>query len=264
MRLTNIPTMKIYTRTGDKGETSLVSGERVLKSSAFMDCCGEVDELNSYVGLVVTALSTLESEHQVPATRVATTTPTNESPWKDILREELQEIQRLLFCIGSHLACLAGKREKLRLPEIQAQSTRNLELSIDRMQEQLEPLKNFILPGGGSLGAYLHFCRSLSRRLERTVIRHLSSLTSAKKSEGEGKKGKEKKKEEEEEEEKGKQGEQREHGKQGEQGEQGEHEKEIDPNILIYLNRLSDYFFVAARFCNKKQGKKELKWKTKP
>ena len=220
--------MKVYTRTGDKGETSLVSGERVLKSSTFMDCCGEADELNSYLGLAITYLSPASS-----ASSVSSSSPVPISkepvPWRETLQRELQEIQNLLFCIGSHLACSTPKREKLQLPPISLHSARHLEISIDKMQAQLEPLKNFILPGGGILGAYLHFCRALSRRLERTVIRHLSSLPSLSSSDANGNQKKEK----------------------------------VAPEVLAYLNRLSDYFFVAARFCNKMQGKEEIKWNPK-
>jgi cob(I)alamin adenosyltransferase len=135
---------KIYTRTGDKGETGLGDGRRVPKDHPRIEAIGEVDTLNSQVGLLVAGL--MEHSEQTPGL--------NE------LIEVLEPCQHRLFDLGGELA----------MPEYQALNTaeiERLEAAIDRWNEELGPLENFILPGGSSLIAQAHVCRSLARSAER-------------------------------------------------------------------------------------------------
>lgn len=164
--------MKIYTKTGDKGETGLIGGRRVPKNEAHVAAYGDVDECNCVLGLV-----------DAPA-----------------LRQELAAVQGELFVVG---AILAG--EKSLVP---ADAVKRLERHIDLMTEELPPLKNFILPGGGKAGAALHLARAVCRRAERSVV----ALPDPR------------------------------------------------PDVIIYLNRLSDWLFVAARWVNMKEGRAETVW----
>ena len=135
---------KIYTRTGDKGETGLGDGRRVPKDHPRIEAIGEVDTLNSQVGLLLAGL--MEHSEQTPGL--------NE------LIEVLEPCQHRLFDLGGELA----------MPEYQALNTaeiERLEAAIDRWNEELGPLENFILPGGSSLIAQAHVCRSLARSAER-------------------------------------------------------------------------------------------------
>ena len=170
--------MAIYTKKGDRGETSLFLKNKTSKDSARIRAIGAIDETNSYLGVVV-----------------------SESPE---LKNSLNEIQRNLFVAGS---ILAGA--KLRFSKVK---TRKLERVIDRLEGSLPVLKNFILLGGGKAAAKLFFARALARRAERAVVR-LS-----------------------------------------------QHEK-VKPEILVYLNRLSDYLFMIAREINFKEGRKEEVWR---
>ena len=143
---------KIYTRTGDKGETGLGDGRRVPKDHPRIEAIGEVDTLNSQVGLLVAGL--MEHSEQTPGL--------NE------LIEVLEPCQHRLFDLGGELA----------MPEYQALNTaeiERLEAAIDRWNEELGPLENFILPGGSSLIAQAHVCRSLARSAERRC-QQLNSL----------------------------------------------------------------------------------------
>ena len=178
--------MKIYTKTGDKGTTALFGGTRLPKHHIRIESYGTVDELNAFIGLVRDHL-------------------TNEA-----LRKELKSIQETLFTVGSHLAADPTK-ENLWLPDINPSGVELLEKGIDRMEESLEPLKNFILPGGHLVVSYCHVVRCVCRRAERNVV----AL--------------------------------------------GEIEK-IAPILSQYLNRLSDYFFVLARFVGKELGTTEVVW----
>jgi cob(I)alamin adenosyltransferase len=145
---------KVYTRTGDRGETALVGGKRVPKDSARIDAYGTIDELNSVVGLA----------------RVFNEESLDAGEAHRFLDEVLCRIQDELFDVGSELATppeffqegmyRVGEAEVLRL-----------EKWIDRCQEDLEPLKSFVLPGGGRVGAYLHQCRTVCRRAEREILR---------------------------------------------------------------------------------------------
>ena len=181
--------MKIYTKTGDKGTTALFGGARLPKNHIRIESYGTVDELNSFIGLVRDHL-------------------TNEE-----LRGELKSIQETLFTIGSHLAADPSK-DNLWIPEIKPTEIELLEKGIDRMQESLEPLKNFILPGGHPVVSHCHVVRCVCRRAERNVVA-LSEIET------------------------------------------------IAPILIQYLNRLSDYFFVLARFVGKELGAEEVVWTAK-
>jgi cob(I)alamin adenosyltransferase len=142
--------MKIYTKTGDKGETSLFTGQRVSKTDPFIEALGAVDECNSALG---TALSFLPADmHEV--------------------RQQLEIIQHALFDVGAALATprtRAGK-SKLDKTRFDQEEIEELEKWIDNMESELPPLKEFILPGGHPAGASLHLARSICRRAERRVI----------------------------------------------------------------------------------------------
>lgn len=175
--------MKIYTKTGDKGSTSLYGGKRILKSHARIASYGNTDELNSHVGMLIAMLA------------------------EDNIR--LVEIQHELFVIGSHLA--AGNDHDFKLPTIETSFITRLEEEIDRMNESLPKLKHFVLPGGSTTVSQAHICRTVTRRTERSVVLLAQSET-------------------------------------------------VDPNIIQYLNRLSDYLFVLARYIAFKEGIEEIKW----
>jgi cob(I)alamin adenosyltransferase len=139
--------VKIYTRTGDSGETSLFGGGRVAKDHARLDAYGTVDELNAYLGWFV-SLNT----HEDLATLV-------------------REIQSDLFDLGSHLAT-PSEAEKARtvLPPLEQGRVSALEEAIDRLEEELEPLRTFVLPGGDQVSAVLQVARTVCRRAERAVV----------------------------------------------------------------------------------------------
>lgn len=136
--------MKIYTKTGDKGETSLVSGERVTKDHLRIEAYGTVDELNATLGLM------------------------RDSAPDDKMNPLIETIQSLLFTIGSNLA--ATDKNKMALPTIEEQHILDLEAAMDGMDENLEPLKNFILPGGDPSASLAHLGRTVCRRAERRVV----------------------------------------------------------------------------------------------
>lgn len=137
--------MKIYTKKGDEGQTSLIGGTRVSKHDLRIEAYGTVDELNSHIGL----LSTL--------------------PQAEVFSGLLKGIQDNLFTIGSHLALEAGAH--MKLPQLDEADVVALEESIDDQEKSLEPLKNFVLPGGHSTNAYAHIARCVCRRAERAVVR---------------------------------------------------------------------------------------------
>lgn len=179
--------MKIYTKTGDAGQTSLIGGKKVSKADLRIDAYGTVDELNTFIGLVRANFITGDEEEA-----------------------RLQKIQNLLFNIGALLATEAGKVNEY-IPKLSEDDIVNLEAGIDRMDKSLTPLQNFILPAGSVLIAHCHVCRTVCRRAERIVV----ALHS--------------------------------------------HE-EVNPIIQKYLNRLSDYFFVLARYCAHIQGIEDVIW----
>ena len=178
--------MKIYTRTGDLGETGLLSGERVPKNNSRIKAYGEVDELNSVIGTVSAALPDSIDDDTVG----------------------LRGVQEVLFLIGSHLAVTSGSTFLDRLQPVTDELIQGLESRIDRMEGGLPELKLFILPGGHMAGALSHVARTVCRRVERTVL-DLAAVTG---------------------------------------------NTEDLKMILAYLNRLSDYFFVLARFINHETG----------
>lgn len=179
--------MKIYTKGGDEGKTSLLGGERVSKSHERIEAYGTIDELNACLGVV-------EAEFHEKTSK------------KDLLR-----IQETLFTIGSHLASSKASATKI-LPKISPAEVTFLEDKIDGMEKKLKPLKNFILPGGSMLVGHCHLARCVCRRAERHVV-----LMNEK--------------------------------------------TKVDPLILMYLNRLSDYLFVLARYSAKLEGVKDVEWK---
>jgi len=182
--------MKIYTKTGDKGETSLYGGKRVSKTSARIEAIGNVDEVNTLTGLIIAKL-----------------------PDKDFkeLKTLLTKIQNDLFICGSDLATPKDANERLKKVGIAPSSVKLLEDEIDFYNKELEPMRSFILPGGSEIGALLHQTRSVCRRAERSVVYAM------------------------------------------------QHE-EINKNCQIYLNRLSDLFFVLARYVNKQFKIEEQPW----
>ena len=184
---------KIYTRTGDKGETSLYTGQRIPKNSHHMEALGTIDECNSTVGMVVALLP--------------------EGAVGFILREQLELIQHSLFDLGASVATPLGqaseqKKEKTRFGD---EAVHELEQWMDKMEENLPPLKTFILPGGHPAGASLHLARTVCRSAERQIVPlHQSGA--------------------------------------------------VADEPLAYLNRLSDYFFMAARYLNHAVGAPETAW----
>lgn len=194
MAKSNIRT-KIYTKRGDTGSTSLVTGATVKKNHPRLECYGTVDELNSIIGIALCLLnnSSIAGAHPLIANLVST--------------------QNYLFTIGSHLACDDTKFAE-KLPPLENQEVSQIEISIDEMEQGLPPLKNFILPGGCLASAHLHAARTVCRRAERAVL-DLQQST------------------------------------------------EVDARILIYLNRLSDFLFVAARYCNSLFKTAEVVWKSR-
>lgn len=165
--------MKIYTKTGDKGQTSLIGGTRVPKHHLRIESYGTVDELNSYIGLI---RDQQISEHQ---------------------QQVLKEIQDRLFTIGSMLAS-DPEKSKMKIPDLHTEDIELLEKEIDAMNEELPELRHFILPGGAQSVSFCHLARCVCRRAERICV-HLSE------------------------------------------------ESLVDDQVMVYLNRLSDYLFVLSR-----------------
>lgn len=185
---------KIYTRSGDGGETGLVTGERLSKADLRIAAYGDVDELNSALGLA----------------RATNRARPAGAPARDSLEVWLKAIQNELFLVGSDLACVLAHRPAQMKVVSEAAATR-LEQQIDEMNGTLGPLTEFILPGGGRLGAELHLARTICRRAERGAV----ALASR---------------------------------------------EPVDPVTIQYLNRLSDFLFVAARYAAKQCGEPEELW----
>ena len=186
---------KIYTRTGDAGETGLVTGQRVKKSDLRIAAYGDVDELNSALGLA-------RAHNQLRAPGAA---------GRDSIETWLRDVQNELFLVGSDLACVLADRPK-PMKVVGADETARLEQRIDAMNETLGPLTEFILPGGGVLGATIHLARTICRRAERVAV----ALAGR---------------------------------------------EPVDPATLAYLNRLSDFLFVLARFATKESSEIEELWR---
>ncbi len=184
---------KVYTRGGDKGKTSLVSGTRVSKGSTRLGLYGEVDSLNSYIGLLICEL---ESDNRFKS---------------DI--DFFIKIQRKLFDMGSLLACESKHHEEYKLNSFAPKHIEEMETKIDLYDNQLEPMTAFILPGGSKASSVAHICRTMCRGLERMLVEY---------------------------------------------SENGE--DEISEHLMKYVNRLSDFLFVYARYINKIFGISEKNW----
>ncbi|MBP5999671.1 MAG: cob(I)yrinic acid a,c-diamide adenosyltransferase [Sediminibacterium sp.] len=138
--------MKIYTKAGDQGKTSLIGGTRVPKSHIRIESYGTVDELNSFIGL----LSDLVEDAKI--------------------KTDLKEIQDRLFTVGSSLACDPEKESALRIPDLKEEDITGLELAMDQMNEVLAPMKSFIIPGGHQAISTAHIARCVCRRAERWCV----------------------------------------------------------------------------------------------
>jgi cob(I)alamin adenosyltransferase len=140
---------RVYTRGGDKGETSLIGGERVSKADPRLECYGTVDEVNATLGLVRTALATSAAgPHLLPI---------------------IHRVQNELFNLGAELAAPEPARRE-KLPRIEQRHIDGLERDIDAVNDDLPPLKSFVLPGGGAASAAFHLARTVTRRAERLVV----------------------------------------------------------------------------------------------
>lgn len=140
---------KIYTKMGDNGETGLVGGTRISKADSRIDLYGEVDELNSWIGVSLCFLD------------------------EAIFHEEisfLKKVQSNLFDLGSNLACEYEQRETYKLPKLKNELISSVEGEIDRYDHVCPKLKNFILPGGEKAAAHFHICRTVCRKIERKMI----------------------------------------------------------------------------------------------
>jgi cob(I)alamin adenosyltransferase len=179
--------VKIYTKTGDTGETSLFDNSRVSKADPRVDAYGEVDEVNAVLGAARAALGAGD------------------------LADVLESVQRDLFAVGARLADPSSRiAERVTKASVSAADVERLEREIDRLELELPPLRRFILPGGSQAGALLHLARTVCRRAERRVV---ALGTDA-----------------------------------------------VEPEIVTYLNRLSDLLFVMARAANHRAGAGEVPW----
>lgn len=140
--------MKIYTKSGDGGETGLVGGKRLPKDDLKIDCYGTTDELNSFIGLAMSFLCSKSGP----------------------LEAELIRVQNELFSLGAYLSCQPEDRVQFKIAPPSRDMIQHLELLIDSYSEKCEPLKQFILPSGSQLISTLHVCRTVSRRLERMLV----------------------------------------------------------------------------------------------
>jgi len=179
--------MKIYTRTGDEGTTALFGGSRVSKADLRIEAYGTVDELNAFLAIVRDQEVNKKREHL------------------------LVQIQERLFTIGSMLATVPGNT-KVRIPQLLEEDAVTLENAIDHMEALLEPLRNFVLPGGPISISHCHVARTVCRRAERKIVALSQS-------------------------------------------------ESVDPIIVKYMNRLSDYLFVLARAMAAELGVAETPWK---
>lgn len=179
--------MKIYTKTGDGGETALFDNTRVSKADARVDAYGEVDELNACLGAARAA--GLDAD----------------------LGDAIEAIQRSLFAVGARLADPSARiAERVTKAAVAGGDVERLESTIDRLEAELPPLRRFILPGGSAAGSLLHLARTVCRRAERRVVALGPDA--------------------------------------------------VEPNVLVYLNRLSDLLFVMARAANRRAGAVETEW----
>lgn len=181
--------MKLYTKTGDKGQTGLIGGSRVMKNDIRIETYGTVDELNSFVGLLTC---------------------------QDIEAQDLaflRTVQHQLFTIGSYLATDTTKVELSAASILKEDAINAIELEIDRIVAQLPELKFFVLPGGSQSGALCHVCRTITRRTERRLF-DMKDIYN------------------------------------------------VENRVVVYFNRLSDYFFALSRFYALRNGGEEIFWKS--
>ena len=181
--------MKLYTKTGDSGQTGLIGGTRVPKNDIRIEAYGTVDELNAFIGLL----------------------STYPMPEEDMIF--LRTIQNNLFIIGSYLATDTSRVPLREASILKSNSIDSIELEIDRIDALLPELNSFVLPGGSKIGAICHVCRTITRRAERRIF-DVNEINS------------------------------------------------VDNQIIIYFNRLSDYFFALSRYFTLEKGGKEIYWKT--
>ncbi|MGP1515941.1 MAG: cob(I)yrinic acid a,c-diamide adenosyltransferase [Bacteroidales bacterium] len=187
--------MKIYTKAGDNGTTSLCDGSRLSKDDMRVEAYGALDELNAHIGLLISLLQTSSLKEGVQST--------------SNLTDFLSEIQEELFVIGGELACAEINLEDL----ISTQNLiRKVETNIDELSSQLPVQHHFVMPGGIIPAAQSHVCRTICRRAERRIVT-LSHVTT------------------------------------------------LSPEILVFVNRLSDYLFILSRYLNKDSGTSEKTWK---
>ncbi len=178
---------RVYTRAGDTGTTALGGGQRVAKDSLRIEGYGTVDELNSMIGVAIAA------------------------GLHDSMRERFHVIQQVLFNLGSDLCILEEDKQRFKVPGIEPRHVADLETWMDEWNDELEPLKSFILPGGDMAAAQLHVARTVCRRAERIVI----ALS---------------------------------------------REEPVGEQVIPYLNRLSDFLFVASRQQSKLNGLGDILW----
>jgi cob(I)alamin adenosyltransferase len=140
---------RVYTKTGDKGTTSLIGGTKVLKSHERIEAYGTIDELNAYIGLCRDLIEI------------------------DSIKQTLKEVQDRLFTIGSSLACDPQKDSKMKIPDLKESDVFFLENEMDKLDEELPPLQYFILPGGHATVSNVHVARCVCRRSERLIVKLL-------------------------------------------------------------------------------------------
>ena len=190
----NIRINKVYTKTGDSGKTRLASGQLRDKDDLRITCYGEIDELNSIIGICIESVKSIScSKDEI-----------------DSLIKILVRVQHELFNLGSVFASI-NINENSSLPQIQKKHINQLETEIDLFNSSLESLTSFVLPGGSYSNTWFHLARTVCRRVERNAV----SLNKV---------------------------------------------ETLDPNSLIYLNRLSDMFFVFSRWIIKFECKTEVLW----
>ncbi len=141
---------RIYTKTGDKGDTGLVSGTRISKANPRIDLYGELDDFNSRLGYATSLIDKDQAFSQIV--------------------KSLHHIQSAVFDLGSNLACEADKRQNYKLPQIPGEFITQMESEIDLLEHDLEPLKHFILPGGTPAAAAFHLARTGARNVERKLV----------------------------------------------------------------------------------------------
>ncbi len=224
--------MKIYTKTGDHGQTSLIGGQRVSKGDLRLECYGTADELNSFISLLLSKITEPE------------------------LADILLNIQNKMFTLGAYLADpnnISDNNAKLEQNTNNKNNTNNgiylttadvhyLEQCIDDLSKDLPPMRGFILPSGNERIALCHVCRTITRRLERNIVRLLENNTTETNENN------------------------KDYGNNPNNTPNANKEtNDNDPNnpinCLQYVNRLSDFFFILSRFVGQIDGKELFLWK---